>query len=373
MRILQGSIYGILFSCLAFFLITKYSDINLIAVTIGAGLIILLIYTFASVSLTYFKLKELKVHFTPEQDNYHSKTSGRFTLSLVNLALLPFVQLEIKFIFKHSDFNLQTKIIRVRKDIHLPIQATFPHYGNWETVKVLVCISDILNLWSFARTFPLFQSLKILPSVIAYREQALILSGTVSGDQITSEETPRGDYYDLKPYHPSDGANKIVWKIFARTGELVSRHPEPSASPDGEVLIYCLSNKKTDRVAASVLSYLLQLQKHNLAFQLACKGGNKIAKNFDEAKELLLDAVWQAEEQSNLDLLLDKKNIQNIVLFAGENDLDIHAISDYLLSKNIKPHFFLEKEALKKTDSLLKSFFFVRKDDQNPNLFPALT
>jgi len=92
----------------------------------------------------------------------------------------------------------------------------------------------------------------------------VLTSSYRAGDLISDANERRGDPFDLKPYHPSDGIKKILWKVYAKTGELISRHPEQSMTPEGQVFIFSVNNVEDDHVCGAALDYTKKLEDLSL-------------------------------------------------------------------------------------------------------------
>jgi hypothetical protein len=108
-----------------------------------------------------------------------------------------------------------------------------------------------------------------------------------------------GEPFDIKSYHPSDGVKKIVWKAFAKRGELLSRHPEASMTPEGFVVILTIAGKEGDSACSQVVSYSESLARLNLEIIASCEGANgrPVAQSPEALRELLIDSVWDAHPE----------------------------------------------------------------------------
>jgi hypothetical protein len=106
----------------------------------------------------------------------------------------------------------------------------------------------------------------------------------------------QGEPFDIKSYHPSDGVKKIVWKAFAKRGELLSRHPEASMTPEGYVVILVIAGQEGDRACAQAIAYTESLARLNLEIIASCEGahGRSPSHSPEAFKELLIDSVWDA-------------------------------------------------------------------------------
>ncbi|RMG45181.1 MAG: DUF58 domain-containing protein [Acidobacteria bacterium] len=67
---------------------------------------------------------------------------------------------------------------------------------------------------------------------------------------------PTGDRVDSRTYTRSDPARFILWKVYARTRELMVRVPEPARSPERAPLIFLAAGREDAPAAALVLLLL---------------------------------------------------------------------------------------------------------------------
>jgi hypothetical protein len=190
-----------------------------------------------------------------------------------------------------------------------------------------------------------------------------ILSSTQrAGDLILDTDNRNGDPYDIKPYHPSDGIKKIIWKTFAKRGELLSRHPEASMTPEGHVVIAILAETADDEICSHALAYIRNLDQMALELLVGClgRGSRPLAMDTTSSELLLIDSVWDANSltlermQSELTALLDEcealsqnLHISKLLLFCdGKHAATAHsqtlfATATWLESKGIEPVFCL--------------------------------
>jgi len=75
----------------------------------------------------------------------------------------------------------------------------------------------------------------------------------VNGEGDASEGSGEGDLLEFRSYQAGDAANRILWKIFSRTGNLFVRRPEKAGSPLVGIFLVCSGN---DGPAAELAWYL---------------------------------------------------------------------------------------------------------------------
>lgn len=106
-------------------------------------------------------------------------------------------------------------------------QALLHDRGIYDVEKVHIAFYDMLNLIALPATLPYLQQLYTLP-----KEQ----TGQTAKAQpnTTEEQTHRidipkrveGEYINYKEFETGDNIRRIVWQIYAKSGELVVRIPE---------------------------------------------------------------------------------------------------------------------------------------------------
>jgi hypothetical protein len=121
----------------------------------------------------------------------------------------------------------------------------------------------------------------------------------------------QGEPFDIKSYHPSDGVKRIVWKAFAKRGELLSRHPEASMTPEGFVVLLTIAGKEGDKACAQVVAYAESLARLNLEIIASCEGANgrSAARSPEALRELLIDSVWDARPEQSDHLQRDSASL----------------------------------------------------------------
>jgi len=169
--------------------------------------------------------------------------------------------------------------------------------------------------WSIA----LDSSIKVAPQPSYDTPLPLISSTQRPGDLLTDAVHRFGDPYDVKAYHPSDGIRKIIWKSFAKSGELLSRHPEASMTPEGFVALMVLARPDDDPICAKAEAYVRSLKKLKLDIALGCEGQNGRGFGYDPkgCHDLLIDATWDSSSSDALSIISDTQALLDSLLQAG--------------------------------------------------------
>ncbi len=117
-------------------------------------------------------------------------------------------------------------------------------------------IRDLFRIASIRFRHVQKREVEVYPVLHTYTSQFLEAAVDEEGSFVPNRPK-RGDRIDIRPYLPGDSPRFIHWKLFARTGELYVRTPEPSANFEREHFIYLISDPY-DEKAASTLLYHLQ-------------------------------------------------------------------------------------------------------------------
>jgi hypothetical protein len=99
--------------------------------------------------------------------------------------------------------------------------------GIYDVEQVLVSFCDMLGLVSLPCTVPFNKQLYTLP--LPQREQKISAQPNATEEQkhrITIPKRVEGEHVNYKEFESGDNINRIVWKIYAKSGQLVVRIPE---------------------------------------------------------------------------------------------------------------------------------------------------
>ncbi len=292
--------------------------------------------------------------------------AARLILGLSPLRVPPFFLLRVEIEFENEGVLFPHLILTgVSSDVRrLSDEIKFPHRGEWHIKKVNLAFGDQLGLSTYVWSGELPSGEKTIRVGIPERSAdtlPVVSSSTRAGDLLSHTEERLGDPFDLKQYHPSDGLKKIVWKVLARSGELISRHPESSMTPEGQVVIYGALETHEDSVAGELLSYVRKLERLDLSVHVGCRGMHGPGvHNSKELEELLVDSAWETPSRTiegEIDQMLQEfertamgSKVTNLVVFCSEAYLAnpdrrrrIVALGSHLVTRSILPVFFVHR------------------------------
>ncbi|MCU0252957.1 MAG: DUF58 domain-containing protein, partial [Acidobacteria bacterium] len=143
---------------------------------------------------------------------------------------------------------------------------------------------DLLGLWRFTARVTQPRSVRALPD--PGRLVAAELATSLTGGDLVAWPTgpPRGDLVDFRTYTRSDPARLILWKVYARSRQLMVRAAEPARAPEGRPLLYLVAGDEDDAAAAAA-RVILESGLFGDELPFACDGApvptNDLARALD--------------------------------------------------------------------------------------------
>lgn len=332
-----------------------------------------LILLMLGVNLIYFvrlrKILSLGSEWAPgaleAQESQYPNMPLRLMLRLPDHNLPPFFHLGLQIHFEQPGIKGAIhKIVGTEQRRSVIAETlTFPHRGYWNTDHLNFSLQDGLGIGKTNWRAKYALQFKIVPQRVVYSDLPILSSCNRPGDRVPETSERLGDYYDLKTYHPSDGMRKIVWKIFAKSGNLVARHPEKAMNPEGQLVLFCLANSQEDFVCAAALGYSEMLQEIGIELLAGCEGMGKksLAKDTEQFEELMTGSVWESQTSDLTSICaelagcislanahLSGNRLERMLIFASRERLtsatgfkQIVQIGEELESRGINPYFVL--------------------------------
>jgi hypothetical protein len=339
---------------------------DIVSASLAWGLVV----TILLVSLTTFVLalrikKRLVIDLTLPSEEVLAGESVRCVLRLPPLSLLPGSFLECSLVFSHAGERAnRIRLFGSWADPRLvPIDATFPHRGDWDITHIRCSVGDRAGFVRTTWDVPHQTSVIVAPKIPTATTLPIVSSTQRAGDLVPDTLHRHGDPFDIKPYHPSDGIKKIVWKAFAKSGELLSRHAEASMTPEGFVAIYIAARCQDDDVCGHALAYIQALEECTLEVLVGCEGlhGRSLATSALSAKALAIDCAWDASASTPQSLLSDLESVvdacvrqgatvtlRKLIIFCSGSRFSspssvaqIVSLGEWLSGRGIEPIFFL--------------------------------
>lgn len=114
----------------------------------------------------------------------------------------------------------------------------------------LFTVSDVLGFCRYRWRQGHNAMLTALPRSNTINALPLLRSLTAEDGIPSPSGNPEGDRMEIRPYVPGDSVRNIMWKVYARTGELNVRLPERSVFHSNRTVAYLLSSWQDEAAAA---------------------------------------------------------------------------------------------------------------------------
>jgi hypothetical protein len=388
----------ILFMCIFLFIFPVRKEYDILSSMLALSLLLTLLFAIiTNLILTLFFNRKFSISVIPGFDNSYENTSNtsrkdlKFLYEIKNFIILPFFRLHVKCSF-HDTAITPPEIILSTPNLDTKncfFSIRFPYRGLWHIQSYEISSSDVFGL---SKTVWVLEpenkaSAIIHPSLSLPKEIPIISSSSMSGDDHIDLHKRMGEPFDLKPYHPSDGLKKILWKTFAKTGQLISRHPESSLTPDGYTLLFGAFHKTDDALCHTFLTYIELLIASNLEVYAHCAASlQDPVTTLEEARKTCIGSscttttALEKEFQefiAGFQIRNPASQIGHILIFCSTKLLSLREKENFMTLGNaavrqgIEPIYIIEKEREiimynEPFDSLEKvSFFYDNEHKQN--------
>jgi hypothetical protein len=210
--------------------------------------------------------------------------------SVSSLWWVPFVTVRWKWLSPLAT----VRAVSERRRLHE--ESTPARRGLYEQVVRRVEIGDPFGLarCAFRVTDP--RAVRALPSVGALKRVEVVRT-LAPGEEISNPKGgPDGERADMRAYAPGDPIKFILWKVFARTGDLVLRSPERAFSPAKQTTAYLVTGVG-DEAAAGVARLLVETNSLGSKWVLGADGSDEEARGPQQAMELIARSGMCPPEQ----------------------------------------------------------------------------
>lgn len=298
-------------------------------------------------------------------------------MQLTGTNLLPFFSLRVTRQFAEEGVSSPVHVIRGRaaEEGKRTVVDTvrFPHRGYWTVPGVKFTLRDAFGLTSMAWEGASNSGIEVHAPTIPIVPLPIVAASSRAGDQMQQSRERSGDLFDIKPYDPSDGTKRILWKTFAKSGQLVVRRPEPAVIPEGEVALYLIAGPEDDHVAGALQGYVDQLEANQIITLFGTDGMSEIPSEaraaiketksepgrggFVSGEEAIRRAiarcVWSESAGSGADFgrylrALDaaSKPVHNVIVFAPHHGEWFESLARYAANSSVKLTIALVPESL---------------------------
>ena len=221
--------------------------------------------------------------------------------SLPSMWYIPFVHVSWRWVEPEAEVRAVRRMGRMHEQIR-PDRR-----GTASAVTRRVELSDIFGLTRISFRMRERRSVRFLPWVGALR-QMHVVRGMSGGDEISHHDgEPQGDRFDTRHYTPGDPIRFVLWKVFAKSRELIVRTPERAISPARQTMAYLVAGQG-DEAAAGAARVAVDVGVLGGDWVLGADGCGEMAADKEHALELLAQSANTREGQSGggLSAFLDK-------------------------------------------------------------------
>jgi hypothetical protein len=174
--------------------------------------------------------------------------------------------------------------------------VTLRRRGEYDAVVRRLEIGDPLGLCRVAFRVAEERAVRAVPGT-GRLDRVPTVHGLAAGDHLPHPEAPAvGDRLDLRRYAPGDPVRHVVWKVYARTRDLVVRQPERAFAPSHQTVAYLVVGQEDDATAGAARvatrSGVLGGQ-----WSFGADGVDAIAENTADALEVIVRSGRTAAER----------------------------------------------------------------------------
>lgn len=128
--------------------------------------------------------------------------------------------------------------------------------GRCNQIDRRVSVGDAFGICSIQFTARQSCTVKIVPESIAPTLPSILQGVQGGGDQAHPFGLATGDRIDIRNYAQGDPVRFILWKVYARTGQLVVRTPEKAFEPIQRLVAYLIVHPSDGSAAALATSVI---------------------------------------------------------------------------------------------------------------------
>ncbi|MCX4245518.1 DUF58 domain-containing protein [Paraliomyxa miuraensis] len=222
----------------------------------------------------------------------HPHRTG-FSLGVVRW--LPFV--DVTWTWVEPPAELRITVDRGR----LIEEVTGQRRGVVAGVVRRMVVRDSFGLCAIAWTWRDDQPLRFVPTVGALRTIEVI-RGMSAGEELPHPEAPaEGGPFDMRHYAPGDPIRFVLWKVFAKSRELLVRTPERALEPARQTAAYLVTSR-ADEAAAGAARLAVAAGVLGTGWSLGADGCPEPATTPGMALDVLTRSASTPEDRGGNDL-----------------------------------------------------------------------
>ena len=189
--------------------------------------------------------------------------------------------------------------------------------GVWSNVQRKITVGDAFGICTirFASVQPC--TLKVLPESIPPTLPTVLQGLQGGGDHAHPYGLPTGDRIDIRNYAQGDPVRYILWKVYARTGQLVVRTPEKAFKPVQRLLAYLIVHP-ADGSAAALSTSILQANQLGENWAFGVDGYQGACTDVSSAIEVIVASGNSAiqDGQGLEEFVTQQRDASSLLVFA---------------------------------------------------------
>lgn len=276
-------------------------DLPLLVIgSVGAAMTVLCVLATSFTALGLF-LSERKRAFANDPLVLECGSRRRSGYSLPSLWYVPFVRVRWTWLSDDVDVAIQ----RDRGRLHESIAAYRRGVANF--IERRLTIEDVFGLSSLTFRTRESREVRFTPSMGALKSVHVVRSMSGGQDISHPDAPPEGERIDMRYYNPGDPIRFILWKVFAKSRDLVVRTPERAISPVRQTVAYLVTGS-ADEPAAGAARVAVDSGALGTEWVLGTDGTAEYAKSKTLALDILARSATAREEEcgSGLGAFLQK-------------------------------------------------------------------
>ncbi len=253
---------------------------------------------------------------SPMRSHFEAGFPNDTGFSLEALRFLPLVKLSWQVIYPdHMNTRITVLPGNELGEEVLPLRRCYS-----KTMIRRFEVTDVLGLcrftWRQRQEVPCY----VLPKIHSMKPLPILRSLTSEDGIPSTSGNPEGDRMEIRPYVSGDSVKNIMWKAYARSGQLNVRLPERSVFQSRRTLAYLLSSEG-DEAAAATARMALQSGALGDEWSFGADGSNTSCTSLEPALRILAQSRGIGEQLDyGLDEFLGREggsSQAHCIVFAG--------------------------------------------------------
>lgn len=206
--------------------------------------------------------------------------AARTGYTLPSLWWLPLARVELRWQSPPAEAEL------VRERGQLVERVTPTRRGEWPALQRAIEVFDPFGLAAITLRVEEDRAVAVTPDTGQLRTLP-VLQGLSGGDEREHPTGPQGgDPLDMRRYTPGDPIRYVLWKVYARSGELMVRTPERAVAPVRRTVAY-LVGAEGDEPAAGAARRAVELGVLGEGWAFGADGCAEVARTAKDAMSVI--------------------------------------------------------------------------------------